>query len=141
MENYFSAFHKKNDKKKYGSSESNFFQENQGFMKFRVSEYVSTEFKTITINEKKYSIVDGVYISPYAKSILEENRDIIDGMMLDTTWKLIQNYVVSILVASSCNVSVPLGFSFGKAETKEEYQLLFSFFFIQAQHRFIKLCI
>ena len=103
-------------------------REAQGFLKFRVTEQSSGEFDTMNINNKKYFIIDGVYISPYVHSILKDNDRIVDGMMLDTTWKLMHNYVTSILIASVCNVSVPLGFSFGKAETKEEYMLLFSFF-------------
>ena len=70
-----------------------------------------------------YYIVSGVYISPWSKSILA-NTEVIHGYLLDTTWKIMQNFVTSILMASSLNVGIPLGFAFGKSEDKVLYTKL-----------------
>lgn len=128
LQNYYTEFFVEKRKKKYENSQTKFMREVEGYLKFRITYNASKDFDSIIIDENEVFVIDGVYISPYAKSILKDNAALVDGMMLDTTWKLMQNYVTSILVASVCNVSVPLGFSFGKAETKEQYQLLFSFF-------------
>ena len=71
-----------------------------------------------------YYIISGIYISPWAKSILHENQGIIHGFLLDTTWKIMQHFVTSILMASSLNVGIPLAFAFGKGEDKILYKKL-----------------
>jgi hypothetical protein len=45
----------------------------------------------------------------------------IDGLMLDTTWHVLGQYVTSLLMAVYRNVAVPLGFAFGVAETVDLY--------------------
>jgi hypothetical protein len=45
----------------------------------------------------------------------------IDGLMLDTTWHVLRQYVTSLLMAVYRNVAVPLGFTFGVAETVDLY--------------------
>ena len=117
-----------NKKRKYEKSETKFKRDAQGYIKFILTDELSDSFDSIIVDGNKYSVVNGIYITPYTVSILKNNPTILNGLMLDTTWKVMYNYVTSILVASVCNVSVPLGFSFGKSETKDEYQLLFSFF-------------
>ena len=128
IENYYTKFYT-NKKHKSESSKEKFMKEAQGFMLFRTSDVIPRDKLDIYDNDgNEQAIIDGVYISPYANSILKDNGDLIDGLIMDTTWKIMKNYVTSILVASSFNVSIPLGFSFGPAETKELYELLFSFF-------------
>jgi hypothetical protein len=45
----------------------------------------------------------------------------IDGLMLDTTWHVLRQFVTSLLMAVYRNVAVPLGFAFGVAETVDVY--------------------
>ena len=52
-------------------------------------------------NDKKFAILGGMYISPFAQSICgADNSDIMDGLIMDATWKTISGYVTSILMAS-----------------------------------------
>ena len=37
---------------------------------------------------EKYNIFDGVYISPFTKSIFKDNTELIDGILMDTTWNI-----------------------------------------------------
>ena len=47
---------------------------------------------------------------------------------MDSTWKTISGYVTSILMASICNVGIPLAFAFGPSESKELYDMFYSSF-------------
>ena len=80
-------------------------------------------FQHITIDNIDYSIVNGIYISPYAKSILLDNPSKIDGILMDTTWRVINKYVTSILMVTSYNVGIPIAFAFGESEDKKLYSL------------------
>ena len=77
----------------------------------------------ITIDNTEYSILCGIYISPFARSIFNNNADVIDGLLMDTTWKIISKYVTSILMCSSYNVGIPVAFAFGGAEDKDLYSM------------------
>ncbi|KAK8892033.1 hypothetical protein M9Y10_029255 [Tritrichomonas musculus] len=81
----------------------------------------------IVLNGEEYTIISGIYILPDSESIISENN-IIDGMLLDTTWKILPNYDTSILMGSSMNTGIPLSFAFGEGETKELYNLHFKHF-------------
>jgi hypothetical protein len=76
-----------------------------------------------------YSIVAGLFIHSHATSILV-NRDAnaIAGLMMDTTWSVMRQYVTSILVGVSHNTAVPLAFAFGPAETTELYEQFYTGF-------------
>ena len=126
--NYYEKFHSYNKIKK-PKNEETFMKNAHGYLLFRTSDIVDDDkFDIYENGDEKQSIIDGVYISSFASSILRENADIVDGLIMDTTWKVMKNYVTSILVASSFSVSIPLGFSFGAAETKDLYELLFIYF-------------
>jgi hypothetical protein len=76
-----------------------------------------------------HSIVGGLFIHSRAVSILqnrEQNR--IAGLMMDTTWSVMRQYVTSILVAVSRNTAIPLGLAFGPAETSELYEQFYTGF-------------
>ena len=68
---------------------------------------------------KKYYIKSGVYISPWVQSLLTDNDDLIQGYLLDTTWKIMSSYVTSIMMGSSYSVGIPLAFAFGRSEEKK----------------------
>jgi hypothetical protein len=80
----------------------------------------------ITLKDTRFFIVSGIYISPYAKSLFLENGDNVSGILLDTTFKLLPYYVVSILMISYKNVGIPISFAFGASETKELYNKHFN---------------
>jgi hypothetical protein len=78
---------------------------------------------------QSHSIVGGLFIHSCAASILQhrhENR--IAGLMMDTTWSVMRQYVTSILVGVSRNTAIPLGFAFGPAETTELYEQFYTGF-------------
>lgn len=80
--------------------------------------------QTVKYEDKMYYIISGVYISPFAESIIKKNPGLIQGFLLDTTWKVLPYYVTSILMASGKNVGIPLAFAFGRGETKISYETL-----------------
>jgi hypothetical protein len=76
-------------------------------------------FEAVWRSDADYSILQGWCKSPWAESIFQLNT--IDGLMLDTTWHVLRQYVTSPLMAVYRNVAVPLGFAFGVAETVDLY--------------------
>ena len=78
-------------------------------------------------------ILSSVYISPWCKSLLIENSSIIQGYMLDATWKMMSFYVTSILMGICFNIGIPLSFSIGHSENKNIYLELLRTFEKQVQ--------
>ena len=99
-----------------------------GYIQFDIQQ-ISSKRRLASINHdgKRYYIKGGIYISPFAKAIITSG-DCIKGLLLDTTWKIMPMYVTSIIMASSMNVGIPLGFSFGSGEDKTLYQRHFAAF-------------
>ncbi|NLZ73129.1 MAG: hypothetical protein GX905_04840 [Bacteroidales bacterium] len=95
-----------------------------GFIKLDVQP-VTTKKRLISINIENVNhyIKSGVYISPWAKSLLED-KTITQGFLLDTTWKIMPYYVTSIIMISCYNIGIPIGFAFGHSEDKELYKNL-----------------
>lgn len=85
------------------------------------------KLESIKYNGIDYYIIGGVYISPFAKSILMSG-DIIKGLLLDTTWKVMPMYVTSIIMASTMNIGIPIGLAFGSCEDKSLYERHFKAF-------------
>lgn len=78
-----------------------------------------------TVNETDYYITSGVYIFNKAYSLFHRNTHLIkDGYILDTTWRIMPNFVVSILNVCFYNTSLPIAFAFGHGETKILYSFL-----------------
>ena len=95
-----------------------------GYLFIKLQQCESTKnYVRITKDGINYNIISGVYILPWAKSILQAEEHL-TGFMLDTTWKIMQKYVTSILMGNIYNVGIPIGFSFGKSEDKEIYSSL-----------------
>jgi hypothetical protein len=72
-------------------------------------------FEAVRHGDADYSLLRGWYMSPWAQ------LNTINGLMLDTTWHVLREYVRSLLMAVYRNVAVPLGFTFGVAETVDLY--------------------
>lgn len=95
-----------------------------GFLHITLMPYNdNNKFESVIIDGTKYSIINGIYIAPYSESLFLANQSDIDGILMDTTWKVISKYVTSILMAESHNVGIPVAFVFGKAEDKELYSI------------------
>jgi hypothetical protein len=82
--------------------------------------------QTYTYQDKAYSILSGYWVSPLAKSIIEGNE--IDGLIMDTTFRVMSQYYTAILVAVSHNVGIPLAISFGSSESIELYDTFYRVF-------------
>jgi hypothetical protein len=82
------------------------------------------EFERLIRGEDGFSILRGWHMSPWAQSILERNS--VDGLMLDTTWRIIRKSVTRVIMAVYRNMGAPLGFAFGAAETVELYEQHFA---------------
>ena len=57
-----------------------------------------------------------------------DNPDLIDGLLMDTTWRIISKYATSILMATTYNVGLPIAFAFGESEDKKLYSLFINEF-------------
>lgn len=79
-------------------------------------------------NDNSSYVIRGCYISPYAKSILEDNSNIIDGLMFDGTFKILKHYVTCIIMAISFNTAIPVGFTFSPFEDQFLYDNIFKTF-------------
>lgn len=66
---------------------------NQGFLRLNLAEFNNTNksLDKINIDGKDYFITGGTYITPLVCSLLQGK--IASGIMLDTTWHLLQYYV------------------------------------------------
>ena len=105
-------------------------------LKERISGYLNLDIQqsttrkrlaTIVKEGQRYYIIGGVYLSPFAKSIIDSG-DFIKGLLLDTTWKVMPMYVTSIIMGSAMNIGIPLGFAFGSGEDKSLYARHFQAF-------------
>jgi hypothetical protein len=74
----------------------------------------------------EYSIVSGCWLSPFAISILDTPE--IAGLILDTTFTVMQAFVTAVLMAVLCNVGIPLGFAFDTSETVALYRSFYALF-------------
>ena len=110
------------------ATEESFKANVEGFLDLEVTKSNLRTKGHIHIDDVDYSILSGIYISPYSASILEDNNEIVDGLLMDTTWHVLPYYVTSILMCSVCNVGIPLAFSFGKGETSSLYEMFFETF-------------
>ena len=98
----------------------------QGYLKiFTVTQKIPKLFKLY--DQKEVYALKGCYISPFAQSILSKN-EIIDGIMLDGTFKVIKNYVTCIVMCIIRNTGIPVGFSFSTIEDVDLYNIVFDCF-------------
>jgi hypothetical protein len=65
-------------------------------------------------------VLKGCYITPHAHPVMTQKAALIDGLLLDATFKIIRCAVASIMSLSTCNVSVPM--AFGPIEDAELYE-------------------
>ena len=101
-----------------------FLKNTLGYLHLTLTQYSERDhFETIEIENQKYSILNGIYIAPTTKSVFTDNSEMIDGILMDTTWKVIHKYVTSILMCSSYNVGVSLAFAFGGSEDRDLYNM------------------
>ena len=122
---YYDLFMEKNNIN-VNSFES-FKKSNKGYLKLNIQNVVKKRrLAKIIYKEKEEYILNGIFVSNYAKSILTENK--ISGLMVDTTWKVMSHYVTSILMAIIGNTGIPLSFSFGLSENTELYDLHYEAF-------------
>ena len=105
-----------------------FIDNTEGILRLYISKTIIEHKPKILVDGTENSIISGIYISPFAESIFTENGAITDGVLMDTTWHVLPNFVTSILMLSICNVGIPVAFCFGKAEKLELYDMFFSFF-------------
>jgi hypothetical protein len=84
------------------------------------------EFERLICGEDEFSILCAWHGGSWAQPILERNS--VEGLMLETTWKVIRKYVTMIIIAGYRNMGIPLGFTFGAAESVELYEQHFGAF-------------
>ena len=105
------------------NSLNDFLEQTLGFLHLSITPFDENDnLPTIKINDKIYTIIDGIYISPFVDELFNKRASYIDGLILDTTWKVVSKYVTSILMTCIRNVGVPVAFTFGDSENKHLYQ-------------------
>jgi hypothetical protein len=72
------------------------------------------------------SVVKGCYVSPSTEILFLHNARLIDGLLMDATWKIIRNCVASILMLSIMNVGIPVALAIGPKEDKSLYEIFYS---------------
>ena len=108
-----------------------------GYLKLTVQSQTGTRRAAkVKVNEQEMNIISGVYITPWARSILTENEGLVQGFLLDTTWAVMPFYVTAILMSSSYSAGIPLGFSFGNSEDKMIYNNILQTVSLQTNYSF-----
>jgi hypothetical protein len=51
-------------------------------------------------------------VTPYAQVLVRQNADLIDGLLLNPTFKIIRSAVAFIMNLSICDVGILLAFAF-----------------------------
>jgi hypothetical protein len=77
-------------------------------------------------NDFEHFVLSGVWLSALAAAALVNNE--IEGLILDTTFKVIRQYHTAILLAIIQNVGLPLDFSFGLQESIDLYDHFYTTF-------------
>jgi hypothetical protein len=87
-------------------SEREFQAHIPGYLHLDIGQWLrgDDEFERPIRGEDEFSILRGWYVSTWAQPILERNS--VDGLMLDTTWKVIRKYVTPIIMAVYRNMAV-----------------------------------
>lgn len=99
-----------------------------GYIIFDIQRKTSNKkLPVIIYKDLQYYIIGGCYILPTTQSLFLEYKEIINGILMDTTWKVLPHFVTSIMMVSAKNIGLPIGFSFheGSSETRELYESLF----------------
>ena len=80
-------------------------------------------YPKISYKSENWYIISGMYILPYAKSLVEDNQ--INGYLLDTTFLIMSYFDTSIIMASIFNTGMALGYSFTRTGESKSFNLLF----------------
>ena len=104
----------------------------QGYLKIITANTNYHNLFKLKQNDNNSYIIRGSYLSPYAKSVLENNVNLIDGLVFDGTFKVLKHYVTCIITAISFNTSIPIGFTFSSFEDDALYENIFKTFFEMA---------
>ena len=101
---------------------------NEGYLRLNLTEFNNTKkiLDKLNVQGKDYFITGGTYITPFASSMLQGGTA--SGIMLDTTWNLLQHYVCSIPTLAIYNVGLSIGFTFSLVEDSAIYENFFSIF-------------
>ena len=98
----------------------------QGYLKIlTVKQPIPKLFKLY--DDQDCYVLRGCYVSPFGQSILNQTA-LIDGLMIDGTFKVLKNYVTCIVMCIVRNTGIPVGFSFSTIEDVELYDLVFETF-------------
>jgi hypothetical protein len=62
-------------------------------------------------------------MTPFMSALFTRNQRLIDGILMDATWKIVRVSVASILMFSICNVRIPVILAIGLKEDKVLYQV------------------
>jgi hypothetical protein len=68
------------------------------------------------------SVLRGCYLTPYAQLLFTANQALLDGLLLDATFKIIPRAVASIMTLSIYNVGIPVAMAFGPIEDSTLYE-------------------
>ena len=124
--NLYQSFH---DNNYYESTTLKKIQEScEGYLRlyFITNNNTRKHLDSCMYDEKRYFILKGIYFTPFCCELVKNT--LVQGMMLDTTWSVLKNYVVSIPTVIIRNVGLPIGFSFSLVEDFSIYDDFFKVF-------------
>jgi hypothetical protein len=87
-----------------------------GYLRLTVSAWRQQDhghFEAITWEMARCSILKGCYVTPFAYSLFRDHANLVSGLPMDTTWRIIQLHVALILTIGIGNVGIPVALSSG----------------------------
>lgn len=84
------------------------------FLELSTSNNTGKKLDVCKIESETYYILGGTYFSPYIYNLVQDSH--VNGIQLDTTWSILQQYVTSIPTIIISGVGIPIGFQFGLVE-------------------------
>jgi hypothetical protein len=120
--------------KKHAKSVTTIFEfqrQTKGYLQLTVSPWQRQDhlhLESITWESQRYSILKGCYVAPFTYAIFRDYPELISGLLMDTTWRVIRLYVTSILTIVIANTGIPIAVSFGPAEDTAIYETFYSTF-------------
>jgi hypothetical protein len=94
---------------------------------FRLDCLDISNFESCTKDGETFSMSHGIFLSRYAQAILTRNH--IDGLIMDTTFRLLPKYVSAFIFGVFRNTGIPLGITFTKSECKLTYSMFYDYFY------------
>jgi uncharacterized membrane protein len=72
------------------------------------------------------SVIKGCCVTPFMLALFTRNQHLLNGILMDATWKIITVSIASILMLSICNVGISVMLTIGPKENKALYETFYT---------------